>query len=325
MARQFSVTGNYGNVRRCEAIIRLCRSATEIDPNYATAWALMAVAQAALKFYFNGPGDGGLAAAERALSLDENLAEAHAAKSQGPDGRKPLRQGARRDRGRPAAGPGVLRGQHGGGAPVLHAAPVCRRDQVLRKGGGADGDRFLVGQHADDLVTRLWATGTSRDCRAAHAGARREDHDPGTGQWHCAGLCRRFALRLGEAERAKDLAKRAMLLDPDNLTMRYNFACGFAALARIRRRARPAGAGFRAGCRRDGALGKGRSGSRRDPRSPALQGHDCKGGRSTRDLKTLVLLAPAGLVATAPAAAQAPPPPPAPWTFHASASAYAWK
>ena len=35
---------------------------------------------------------------------------------------------------------------------------------------------------------------------------------------------------LGEPERAKDLAKRAMLLDPDNLTMRYNFACGFAHL-----------------------------------------------------------------------------------------------
>ncbi len=82
MARQFSVTGNYGNVRRCEAIIRLCRSATEIDPDYATAWALMAVAQAALKFYFNGAGngDGGLAAAERALELDDNLGEAHAAK-----------------------------------------------------------------------------------------------------------------------------------------------------------------------------------------------------------------------------------------------------
>jgi adenylate cyclase len=35
---------------------------------------------------------------------------------------------------------------------------------------------------------------------------------------------------LGEAERAKNYAKRAMLLDPDNLTMRYNFGCGFAAL-----------------------------------------------------------------------------------------------
>ena len=61
MARQFSVTGNYGNVRRCEAIIRLCRSATEIDPEYATAWALMAVAQAALAFTSAAPGDGGLA------------------------------------------------------------------------------------------------------------------------------------------------------------------------------------------------------------------------------------------------------------------------
>jgi adenylate cyclase len=35
---------------------------------------------------------------------------------------------------------------------------------------------------------------------------------------------------LGDAERAKELAKRAMLLDSENLTMRYNFACGFAAL-----------------------------------------------------------------------------------------------
>jgi adenylate cyclase len=35
---------------------------------------------------------------------------------------------------------------------------------------------------------------------------------------------------LGEVERAKELAKRAMLLDPDNLTMRYNFGCAFTEL-----------------------------------------------------------------------------------------------
>ena len=56
MARQYSVTGNYGNARRCEAIIRLCRSATEIDPDYAAAWALMAVSQAALQFISANPG-----------------------------------------------------------------------------------------------------------------------------------------------------------------------------------------------------------------------------------------------------------------------------
>ena len=32
-------------------------------------------------------------------------------------------------------------------------------------------------------------------------------------------------LALGETERAKEWAERALLLDPDNLNMRYNFAC----------------------------------------------------------------------------------------------------
>jgi adenylate cyclase len=30
---------------------------------------------------------------------------------------------------------------------------------------------------------------------------------------------------LGEAERAKERMNRALLIDPDNLNMRYNFAC----------------------------------------------------------------------------------------------------
>jgi adenylate cyclase len=32
---------------------------------------------------------------------------------------------------------------------------------------------------------------------------------------------------LGEVERAKEWAERAMLLDPDNLNLRYNIACSF--------------------------------------------------------------------------------------------------
>ncbi len=33
---------------------------------------------------------------------------------------------------------------------------------------------------------------------------------------------------LGNSERAKEWMNRALLLDPDNLTMRYNFACALA-------------------------------------------------------------------------------------------------
>ena len=62
-------------------MIRLCQRATEIDPNYARPWALMAGAQGSLRLHHGREGDDGLAAAERAIALDANLAEAHAAKA----------------------------------------------------------------------------------------------------------------------------------------------------------------------------------------------------------------------------------------------------
>ena len=80
MARQISVTGNLGNARHIQAIERLCQRATELDPNYARAWALLASAQTSLKVYHFGlSGDVGVAAAERSIALDSKLADGHAA------------------------------------------------------------------------------------------------------------------------------------------------------------------------------------------------------------------------------------------------------
>src|SRR4029453_12656550 len=45
MARQLWISGNYGDVRRDEIIIRTAQRATQLDPDYAQAWALMALAQ----------------------------------------------------------------------------------------------------------------------------------------------------------------------------------------------------------------------------------------------------------------------------------------
>ena len=230
MARQFSVTGNYGNARRCDAIIRLCRSATEIDPNYATAWALMAVAQAALRFYFNGPGDGGLAAAERALSLDENLAEAHAAKAR------------------------VLTSDGRYTEALVEIETALRLDpESFEVNTAAARLYFTQRRHADAiryyekaaalmeidfssvsmLVTCYSAIGDREGTRrAAQRTLERAEkittQEPDNGMalgYVVSSLC-----HLGNVERAKEFAKRAMLLDPDNLTMRYNFACGFVVL-----------------------------------------------------------------------------------------------
>src|SRR5213592_475506 len=80
MARQARATSFEGDGRRNETIIRLCRRAVEIDPNYAEAWALIAMAEMLLRSTFDRGGDGGLAAAERALELNADLPEAHAVK-----------------------------------------------------------------------------------------------------------------------------------------------------------------------------------------------------------------------------------------------------
>jgi adenylate cyclase len=80
MARQEYVSGRTGDLKPFEALIRLCQRATQIDHNYAQAWALMALGQMWLRYMLGGSGDGGFEAAERALSLDGNLAEAHAVK-----------------------------------------------------------------------------------------------------------------------------------------------------------------------------------------------------------------------------------------------------
>src|ERR1022692_1103187 len=81
MARSYVQTGNEGDPLQPEAIERLCRRAVTIDPDYAEAWALLALAQYILHRSFGRAGDGGEAAADRALALDPDQAEARALKA----------------------------------------------------------------------------------------------------------------------------------------------------------------------------------------------------------------------------------------------------
>jgi adenylate cyclase len=81
MARQHWVGGTASDARRPEAILRMCEQATLLDPDYAQAWALMALAKAELKFWY-GKDSNALPAAERALSLNPEAPEALVVKAQ---------------------------------------------------------------------------------------------------------------------------------------------------------------------------------------------------------------------------------------------------
>jgi adenylate cyclase len=200
MARQHYATGNEYDVRRNEAIIRLCRRATEIDPNYARAWAPMALGQMLVRFTHGGQGDDGMAAAERALALDRNLAEAHAVKA------RILSEGGRHDDASSEIDVALRLDPES--YEVNRAAAYLRFRQKRLPDAIHHFEKALTLMETDVSSANMLMT-----CYL------------GIGAGAAMGFCCYALALLGQAESAKGWMSRAMLIDPDNTNMRYNFAC----------------------------------------------------------------------------------------------------
>ena len=228
MARQTYTTGFEGDIRLNEAIIRLCRRAVEIDPNYAEAWALIAMAEMLLRSTVGRGGDGGLAAAERALELNADLAEAHAVKA------RILSEERRHDEASREIETALRLD------PESHQVNKCaallrfrqqQLDESIRHFEKAialeEGDFGSAGM----LITCYTALGNREAARRAAeitlARAERvlaHDRNNGSAMGHGSDA---LAV-LGQRERAKDWMGRALLIDPENITARYNFVCALA-------------------------------------------------------------------------------------------------
>jgi adenylate cyclase len=225
MARQSYVTSHEADARRADAIIRLCNRAIEIDPGYARAWALKAIAQMSLRFTCNRPGDDGLKPAERALALDANLAEAHAVKA------RILYQHNREAEA--AAEINVALRLDPESYEVNRAAAYMsfgqrRLEEAIRYYEKSSALMASDLNSGSMLMTSYTALGNSQAARRAAqvTFARTEKTlalDPNNGTAMAYGA---IALAtMGEPERAKDWISRALLIDPDNMNARYNFAC----------------------------------------------------------------------------------------------------
>jgi adenylate cyclase len=228
MARQHYATGNEGDIRRNEAIVRLCKRAAEIDPDYAQAWALMALGQMLARLVRGGQVDDGLAAAERALSLDPNLAAAHAVKA------RILSESGRHDEaGREIE---VALRLDPESYEVNRAAAYLRFRQqrlqdAIRHFEKAQSLMETDASSANMLITCYTAVGdTEAARRAAQLTLARAQkalaQDPSNGA--AMAFCCNALATLGQAESAKSWMNRALLIDPDNTNMRYNFACTLA-------------------------------------------------------------------------------------------------
>jgi len=232
MARQYMNAGNRGDPRREEAIVRLCRRATDIDPRYARAWALMAFAQSILVYFHGRSGDDGLGAAERALSLDPQLAEPHAVKA------KVFSANARHEEA------------------FAELEIALRLDPESMEVNQRAGNMYLGARRFEEAIGHFSkaaalseidyeATGQQIPAyaalgdvdglrRAAQTTLQRVERaiaqDRSNGGAISFGV---IALSvLGETERAREWIGRALLIDPDNMMMRYNFACALSAWAK---------------------------------------------------------------------------------------------
>src|SRR6266568_9666215 len=208
--------------------ICICWRAVEIDPNYAEAWALIAMAEMLLRTSFGGGGDGGLAAAERALELNADLAEAHAVKARILSEEKSHDEASREIETALRLDPeshqvnkcaGLLKFRQ---QQIQEAAAYWDKAVALEEGDFGSSGMLIT------CYTALGNRGAAR--RAAEITLARVEkvlaHDPnngsamGHGSWALAVL--------GQRERARDWMGRALLIDPENVTMRYNFVCALA-------------------------------------------------------------------------------------------------
>jgi adenylate cyclase len=231
LARQFQ---RAGNERLKPLIVRICQRVAALDPGFARNWALMSMAEAEASqrgvagFSF----EGAKAAAERAVALDPQLAEAHAALGEA------LMRGPFMDLA--ACEPSIdtaLKLDPNCYEAHLHAGylylALKRYDDSIRHFETAvalDPDAYrpagMVIQVYEAVGDEAKALAAARRCLALCEKVLRVEPDQGG----ALGFFVTSLADLGEVERAREWAKRAIMFDPDNLRLHYNVACALVKL-----------------------------------------------------------------------------------------------
>ena len=229
LARQYWITGNHGDMRREERVMRICSRAVEIDPYYAHAWALLALAQSSLRYTYNQDVDDGFVAANAALAIDPTIAEAHLPMF------KRLQQRQQYD-----AASAKMEIAIRLGADSWSVNKEAGRFYLSRRDLAAATAHYERAAELMETDFHGWAMLASCYLALGEQAKLREaaskmvseaqkavQQDPSNGA--ALGILAGGYAILGQVEKTREWIDRALLIDPDNLTMRYNFACILAA------------------------------------------------------------------------------------------------
>lgn len=230
LARQYWITGNHGDYRREERVMRICGRALELDPYYAQAWALLAIAQSSLKFGYGRDVDDGFAAANAAIAIDPTIAEAHLPMFKRLEQKRKFDEATEQLEIAIQLGPDSWEVNKEAGRHYLNRRDIPAATRHYEKAVELMESDF----HAWAMLSTCYlATGEQaklRDCAKmmVSEAQRAIQQDPSNGA--ALGILAGGYALLGEEAKTREWIDRALLIDPDNLNLRYNFACVLAGM-----------------------------------------------------------------------------------------------
>jgi adenylate cyclase len=228
LARQYWITGNHGDPRREERVMRICSRAVEIDPYYAQAWALLAIVQSSLRYVYGRDVDDGFAAAHTALAIDPTIAAAHLPMVRRLQEKQQIDAATAAMEAAVRLGPDSWEVNKEAGLFYLFRGDTATATRHYEKAAELMETDF----HAWGMLSTCYrALGDVKKLRAAarmmvSESEKAVQQDPSNGA--ALGMLAGGHAIAGDEERTREWIARALLIDPDNLNMRYNFACFLA-------------------------------------------------------------------------------------------------
>jgi adenylate cyclase len=225
LARDYWITGNHGDQRREERVMRICGRAVEIDPYYAQAWALLALAQSNLRYAFGQQVDDGFAAAHAALAIDPTIAEAHLPMFRRLQDRKQHEAAAAKMENAISLGAESWSVNKEAGRFYLSRRDVPSATRHYEKAVELVETDFHAWAMLATCYMALDEQGKLRGAAKMMVSEAQKavQQDPSNGA--ALGILAGGHAILGDVQKAHEWIDRALLIDPDNLNMRYNFAC----------------------------------------------------------------------------------------------------
>ena len=225
--------------RRSKRYLQLARGmfakAVELDPNYARAYAGMADCDSYLymTYHLDVSIDGILATTEKALALDNKLAEAHASRGVALSAGQRYEEAKAEFEKAIALNPNSFEAHYFYARSSFAQGKIEHAGALFQRAAEVRPDDY---QSVCLLVAIYKSLGREQDCKnAAKKGVElaerelaRHPEDSRPAQLGAGAL-----IEVGETERAREWIARAMTIDPDDPVAQYNAACSYALLGDI--------------------------------------------------------------------------------------------